>query len=203
MKRSFDKAAFLAGFANTDAPAIGEADYAAAARLLGCEVAAVKAVAEVESRGGGYLRSGRPKILFERHWFHKFTSGRYSQQHPTVSGSTMGGYDGGEKEWARMALAASLDRTAALKSASWGVFQIMGFNHAAAGYADVDSFARAMVASEGNHLAAFASFVKSSGLADELQRRDWTGFAKVYNGVAYAKNAYDTKMAAAYRRYAK
>jgi hypothetical protein len=31
-------------------------------------------------------------------------------------------------------------------------------------------------------LAAFEAFVRSNGILDELQRKDWAGFAKVYNG---------------------
>lgn len=38
-----------------------------AAEMLSVEVAAIKAVSEVESQGGGFLEAGLPKILFERH----------------------------------------------------------------------------------------------------------------------------------------
>lgn len=199
----FDKEKFLTKLVNKSASAIGQSDYEQAAALLRCSVAAVKAVAEVESRGSGFFPSGRPKILFERHWFHRLTDGKWSANYPIISGSAAGGYVGGEKEYERLALAASLDKAAALKSASWGAFQIMGFNHEVCGYADVDSMVEAMVASEGNHLTAFAGFVKGNGLADELRRLDWAGFAKVYNGSAYKKNRYDEKMAAAYERYSK
>jgi N-acetylmuramidase len=48
---------------------IQESDYQAAAQSLGCEVAAVKAVAAVESAGHGFLPNGKPKILFEAHIF--------------------------------------------------------------------------------------------------------------------------------------
>ena len=46
-------------------------DYQKAAKELNCEVAAIRAVAEVESLKGGFLPDGRPKILFERHVFHQ------------------------------------------------------------------------------------------------------------------------------------
>ena len=45
---------------------LDDAAIASAANKLGCEVAAVRAVVDVES-GGGFLPDGRPKILFERH----------------------------------------------------------------------------------------------------------------------------------------
>ena len=47
---------------------LDEDDIAEAAKKLDCEVAAVRAVVDVESRGG-FLADGRPKILFERHYF--------------------------------------------------------------------------------------------------------------------------------------
>lgn len=33
-----------------------------------------------------------------------------------------------------------------------------------------------------------------------LQSKDWTAFAKCYNGPAYAQNRYDVKLEAAYRK---
>ena len=41
-------------------------------------------------------------------------------------------------------------------------------------------------------------FLKANGLISKLQRHDWAGFARGYNGSAYAKNQYDTKLAVAY-----
>jgi hypothetical protein len=35
-----------------------------------------------------------------------------------------------------------------------------------------------------------------------LQDRDWAAFAKAYNGKGYAKNKYDEKLAAAYKKFA-
>jgi hypothetical protein len=45
-----------------------------------------------------------------------------------------------------------------------------------------------------------ASFIKNSGLADELQKKNWAGFARGYNGPSYSKNAYDVKLAQAYSK---
>ena len=43
---------------------LNEDDYKEAAELLRCDIPAIKAVAEVESSGAGFLCDGRPKILF-------------------------------------------------------------------------------------------------------------------------------------------
>lgn len=176
---------------------LADADYARAATSLGCPVAAVRAVALVESKGG-FLADKRPKILFERHIFHRLTEGRFSAAKPAISNPTPGGYRGGAAEYDRLAAALACDRLAALKSASWGAFQIMGFNHKLAGFPDVASFVRAMVSGEAAHLTAFVAFVKASNLADELVRRDWAAFARGYNGPDYRINRYDEKLAEAY-----
>jgi hypothetical protein len=55
--------------------------------------------------------------------------------------------------------------------------------------------------SEGNQLRHMANFIKSAGLIDEIQNKDWAGFAKKYNGPAYAQNQYDVKLASAYERF--
>ena len=81
-----------------------------------------------------------------------------------------------------------LDRDAALRSASWGAFQIMGDNFGTAGYADAVSLVAAMVSGEPAQLDAFVAFVKKNRLDDELARHDWAGFARAYNGSAYRDN---------------
>ena len=166
-----------------------------AARAIGCQVAALRAVLDVESRGG-FLPNGRPKILFERHYFSRLTKGTFDRGHPDISNREPGGYAGGPKEYGRLARAIKLDRDAALRSASWGSFQIMGDNFRACGFADVTSFVAAMVSGAPAHLDAFVRFVKQKGLGDELVRRDWAGFARGYNGPAYKTNDYDAKLAA-------
>lgn len=181
---------------------ISEQAYREAAEDLGCDVAAVKAVAQVESAGGGFFNDGRPKILYERHWFRKFTDGQFDATNASVSGKR-GGYKRGAAEYTRLEEAIGLDREAALKSASWGKFQVMGFNHAVCGFDDVEDFVAAMVESEDRHLQAFISFVESNGLDAHLRSLNWAKFARGYNGPAYRENKYDTKMANAYAKFAR
>ena len=180
-----------------------ESDYQEAAQALGCSVAAIMAVAEVESSGSGFLASGEPKILFEAHIFDRLTGGKYRQSHPNISSArwdrSLYGAPG-QHQHDRLQEAVALDRDAALQSASWGKFQVMGFNWAACGYPTLQAFISDMFAGEAGHLRAFVGYVRHRGLADELARQDWAGFAYGYNGAGYAANHYDTKMAAAYRR---
>lgn len=118
------------------------------AKQLGTEVASLRAVAEVESRGEGFLPdpSTLPKILFEGHVFHRLTQGRFDVDHPGISYTKWdrAKYSGSlQGEWERLDTASALDRSAALESASWGAFQIMGFNYAACGYSTIEAFVAA------------------------------------------------------------
>lgn len=181
---------------------LAEADLVEAADTLGCELAAVKAVAEVESAGGGFLADGRPKILFESYQFHQRTKGAYDVSHPHISRPRWErDYKGGAAEYGRLADAIALDRRAALLSASWGRFQIMGFNYTGAGFDDVEPFVRAHVSGEPEQLRAFVRLIQNWGLADALRGRRWAEFARRYNGAGYKQNAYDTKLDAAYRKH--
>ena len=177
-----------------------EQDYIEAAALLKCEVAVIKAVKEVESKGNGFQADGRAVILFERHIFHRLTKGIYSQQYPDISNQTPGGYGKYSEQYDRLAKARALDQDAALKSCSWGLFQCMGFNFSVCGYSNLTTFITAMNQSEKDHLFAFCNFVIANGLDDELQRKDWAGFARGYNGKNYRINKYDEKLQKAYDR---
>lgn len=180
--------------------------WVALAKQLDIEVAALRAVAEVESNGAGFLPppSDLPKVLFEGHVFHRLTQGRYDATQPNLSypvwdrkqysGSLAG-------EWARLNAACALDRTAALQSASWGMFQIMGFNYAACGCADVDAFVAAQSAGADQQLALFARFIARAPFVGALREQDWAAFARAYNGSGYRQNAYDSKLRDAYRRF--
>jgi hypothetical protein len=178
-------------------------DYLAAANRLRCDVAAVKAVCEVEAPKGGFFPDGTPTTLFEGHKFHAFTDGRFSETHPEISYEswTREHYGDWRREKERLAEAIALDREAALKSASWGKFQIMGFNHKAAGFLRVQAFVNAMYESEGAQLQAFVNFVLHEKLDDELRDRRWADFARKYNGPGFKANRYDTKLAAAFSRH--
>jgi N-acetylmuramidase len=183
--------------------AISKQRFQSCATAIGCNVEAVMAVAAVESRGGGFDPENFPKTLFEALWFHKFTKGKYTQSNPTISSATWNRALYGkswQEEKARLNQAIALDRTSALMSASWGMFQIMGFNYPKCGYKTVQQFVTAMCKSEDEQLTAFTQYIINSGLADELQDHRWTDFARLYNGVDFAKNAYDVKLQAAYNK---
>jgi hypothetical protein len=179
-------------------------DYAAAAKELGCEAAAIEAVARTETKTSPWDKEGRPTILFERHKFSHHSKRAFDRSHPDLSSpkqynnkSTNKGdhYGSFALQYVKLRRAAMLHEQAALKAASWGAFQILGENHVASGFGSVDDFVSAMMRSERDHLDAFVSFIKSSSvLLKAIREKDWTTFASRYNGPGYKTNDYDTKM---------
>ncbi|MFZ5667198.1 MAG: N-acetylmuramidase family protein [Pseudomonadota bacterium] len=209
-------------------PQIGlaDSDFVYAARSLSCTVAQIRAVWDVES-GGGWFKDVRadilaadgpggfidgphlPKILFEAHIFDRETGGRFRASHPNISSRTWNRklYVGGQGEWLRLHQAMLLDRRAALRSASVGGAQIMGFNHQLAGFDTVEAFWDAMKTSERAHLDAFVAFIRNRGLVSALRaisnrHADCIAFAKGYNGSGFAANEYHIKIARAHAKYA-
>lgn len=178
------------------------ADFQRAADALGCRREVIQAVAEVEAVNTGFLASGRVVILFEAHVFSRLTQHRFDTSHPSISSKTWNRtlYQGGEAEYPRLELALQLDPDAALQSASWGAFQIMGFNAIKAGFANAHHMAFAMQEKEQRHLDAFVRFIRSEGLAKTLAGSDFDAFAKGYNGPRYAENRYPQRMRAALAR---
>jgi hypothetical protein len=176
-------------------------DYNIAAKALGVEVACIKAVTKVESRGSGFLPSGEPVILFERHWMYKLLKAKTGKEPELneVCNPKAGGYQGGASEHIRLNTAVMIDRECALQSASWGLFQIMGFHWKSLGYASLQAFVNDQYASEGKQLSTFVKFIQiNPSMHNALKAKDWAKFAKLYNGPNYAINKYDIKLEAAY-----
>jgi hypothetical protein len=175
-------------------------DYANAAKAIGCDAASIEAVARVETKRASFESdAGRPTILFERHYFSRLSNHAYDATHPDISNPVAGGYGTFAAQYKKLRRAALLDESAALQSASWGAFQIMGSNFKDAGFGSVDAFVDAMMASEKRHLEAFVSFIQASAtMTKAIKAHDWATFARNYNGKDYKKNDYDVKMADEY-----
>jgi len=186
----------------------------------------IKAVIEVESSGRGHLKDGRPKILFEGHKFwHWLKQYKTEDKKPEklVAGNedilyekwTRNFYKGGTKEYDRLERARALDEKAAIYSASWGLFQILGENlehHIKSrNYKDVKDFEEKQQESEYFHFLDFLAFIKDKKLKgkplihyiseNDPGNYDWASFAYGYNGSGYAVNKYDVKLKAAYERH--
>jgi hypothetical protein len=194
------------------------ADLVNAAERLGVPLASVYSVNEVESKGSGFLDNGKPVILFERHIMYRQLAKvrhegddpaalkRHADQlaatNPAIVNPKFGGYAGGSAEHQRLATARLIDDTAALESASWGAFQIMGFHWQRLGYNSVQDFVAAMSAGESQQFDAFVRFIETDPVLHKaLKGRKWAEFAKLYNGPDYQRNLYDIKLQRAYERH--
>lgn len=181
-------------------------DIVNSAKYLGVEAATLKAVIDVEARSSGFDEQGRPTILFERHKMWKYLGEanyitkreQLNALFPDICSESPGAYNV-RPQYEKMAVAEVLHWEAAHKSASFGLGQVMGFNAASLGYPSLKAFVDAMYESEAKQLDAMCRYIKVNNLIDELQRHDWAGFARGYNGSAYAKNQYDVKLANAYK----
>lgn len=192
------RAAIVAAFTNSCAPAISDADIQTLAARLGCSTKQIKAVARVESGGSAFDDQGRPKILFERHLFYRLTNGAHGLT--PFSNPKYGGYN--ENSWDKLCRAASLDPDAAFASASWGKFQVLGTHWNALGYPSALELAYSTVTSEAAHYELLARYIEANGLEHALAAlsdhpRDNEAFAKGYNGPSFKNFRYDEKLAVA------
>lgn len=165
-----------------------EQEYQAAADRLGADVAAVKAVAEVEASGQSmWTIAGhpRPPIRLEAHWFGKLTGYRFNDSHPHISRRQWTPSVAAKtrlEAWAQFEEASALDERAAIQATSWGAFQIMGFHYQELGFPTPYEF-KAAAFTEAGQLDLFVRFIKADQvLLDSLRRQDWTQFAGRYNG---------------------
>lgn len=205
-------------------PAITEKQYQDAAVLLNVKVSRIKAVKAVESAGNGFLPDGRLKILFEGHQFWDQLKKNGSNPANLIAGTTKYSnilypkwdrtkYKGGAKEHDRLNQAIELCKAnkipvkCAYNAASYGAFQIMGFNHMACGFASAQDMIANMEQSEFSQLVCFCKYLQSVGLVKHLRDGNWAAFARGYNGPGYKGNSattnddYDLKLEAADKKY--
>ncbi|MEL4071098.1 N-acetylmuramidase family protein [Ochrobactrum sp. GPK 3] len=175
------------------------------------EPAALLAVAEVESGGRAlYDVDGHkePAIRFEGHYFDRRLSGRirdYARKNglsAPEAGKIANPKSQGDR-WLLLERAMGLDKKAALESTSWGLGQVMGAHWEWLGFAAVDALVAEARGSVAGQVRLMLRFIEKAGLADAMRACDWRGFAKRYNGPSFARNNYDTRMAAAYARWSK
>jgi LysM repeat protein len=180
-------------------------DYVRGVNGLGCTEATLRAVVEVENElaGPGFLPSGKPKLRFDASVFARYTHHRFNRTHPNISSSRpdpAAQTRSGEHQYERLAIAQSLDPIAALKAGHWGLFQIPGYQHAAAGFPSVSALVEAMFVSEGRHLDALVAWLKNNGLHRVLQSGTWEDFARGFKDGNPPAN-YEARLAQAYQKY--
>lgn len=190
-----------------------ERDYKEVAEELGVEVAAIKAVVEIEAGKShqGFWDEGKPLINFDLTIFrqmakrNKVNLSKYSRSHSVVFSRPDSRKYGSQQaaQQARLDAAMTIDTLTAVQGTFWGMFQIGGFNWKKCGAASPEEFVRLMSRSERDQLELFGEFIVNSGLLSALKTKNWRAFAKGYNGPSYAARGYHTRLANAYARYKK
>lgn len=180
-----------------------------AATEFGIEAAALLAVAEIESGGSVFaVIDGRqePLIRFEGHYFDRRLSGE-AQARARAEGlaspnaGAVANPASQAARWELLERAAAINHKAAYESVSWGLGQVMGSHWEWLGFAHVDALVAEARSGAAGQAKLMARFIQKSGLKDALEKRDWEAFARGYNGPGFRRNAYHTKLAAAYRRH--
>lgn len=160
------------------------------AKSFDLEEALVKTVLIIESSGSGFTESGIIKIQFEPHIFKNYTGISINNK-----------VDVQNKEWVAYNEAYKKDSEAAMLSTSWGLGQIMGFNHILAGYEKVEEMVKDFKESEYNQLKGMLSFIKSNKkMYEALKKKDWDTFAEKYNGKGYRSFNYHIKLKNTYNK---
>ena len=186
---------------------LSDADFKRLAASHGIEEAKIRAVNDVEAAGSGFYASGAVKCLYEPHIAWKMTSGKVRDA-LAAEGLAYAKWKAGAypaTSFVRIDLCTKIaGAEVAALATSWGLGQIMGFNHEACGYPTAVAMVKDFAKSEANQLEGMIRFIKANpAMFAALQRGDWAGFASRYNGPGYKANKYDTRLAAAYARHKK
>lgn len=185
-----------------------KARITAAAKAADLPPAALLAVAEVESEGRAFAivdGEARPLILYEFHVFDRNLPAplRAEARATGLAAARWGALSYPRTQRARWRLlerASRINAQAAHAAVSWGVGQVLGENAAWLGYGKpTDLAAEAMRGIDGQ-IGLMLRFIEKRGLADEIERRDWRGVARLYNGPGQVDD-YSARFARAYARH--
>lgn len=179
---------------------LGPNDVLNAAMIVGTDPAHLAAVIEVETAGSGFDSVGRPKMLFEPHCFYALLPTGSLRELAVTKGVACEHWGGRypPDSYPMLTEAVLIDAHAALMSASWGLGQIMGSHYAAVGQPSVEAMVAAACDSESAQLKQLVYFLRGR-LATLLWNRNWTGFARAYNGPGQV-DVYAARLEAAYTR---
>jgi hypothetical protein len=197
---------------------LNRAAIAAAADAAGLPVAAVMAVAMVESLGTALWRLGDlgdwPPLRPEGHVFWD-TLPLDKRQEAAEAGLAWPDFDPGRAPRTRRGAVqtylrmAEIDAEAAAAATSWGLFQVMGWHAPTSGqargrrviplgYANARALATAARSGVAGQIEAGLRYIAATGLASDLarlpDRRAAERFARGFNGKGWRRNDYAGKL---------
>lgn len=157
---------------------------------------------DVEASGSAFDAKGRPKMLFEPHRFYALLGKGAKRDAAVKAGlayAKWGSKPYPKDSYPRLIKAMAIDEAAAIKAASWGLTQIMAEWHKDICYATPQAMVEAFKDSAAAHLDATVKLLRAWKVDDDLRAHRWAVVAKTWNGPAYKKNSYDTKLAARFK----
>lgn len=151
-------------------------------------------------------------ILYERHYMRRLLLaggmssaevGDLARNEPEIVHTYQKDYKYGalDEQFTRLRRAREIDRSAAIKSCSWGKFQVMGeyYKHL---YGSAEELEEAQNYCALQHLQYYKVFlVREKNLIKPMQDRSWTLIAQRYNGMG--QMGYDVKIRRAYESFKK
>lgn len=208
------KAAVFELFRDLKAKAVTNDELKQLSILLGDNTgtAKIRAVAEVESGGNGWLNDGLVKILYERHKFWKYNNDTSAPKSTFFNYPTGGNYtiDADNNDindsWEKLLRACEFDPLAAFMSVSMGKFQVMGFHYALLGFKTPWDMMYSLVSDEKKHYELLVRYIKVNHLSKAFVAingiaNNCRAFAAGYNGSGYVNFNYHVKIANAYTKY--
>ncbi|WP_331686696.1 N-acetylmuramidase domain-containing protein [Consotaella aegiceratis] len=171
----------------------------------GVAAAVLIAVALVETNAKAFALVGNrqePLIRFEGHYFDRGLRGdaRATARAAGLADPRAGRIANPRSQAARWRLldrAVAIDAEAAHAATSWGLGQVMGAHWKKLGFASATDLAATARQSTAGQFDIVARFLRLGGLDRRLDRADFEGFARRYNGPGFRRNRYDDKIAVA------
>ncbi len=189
---------------NPNPPRLTDYDIPRIGHTIGIDEDRVHMLLEVESRGRGFDKNNNVIMLFEPHILYRHLNDKdrvVAVQRGLARPKWKRDYPA--NSYLRFEEACKINKTAAFMACSWGLGQIMGFNHKLAGYNNAIEMVRDFRKGEAQQLQGMINFIKNTKLDDELRDLDYHGFARGYNGSGYRKNNYHVRLEKAYRKWSK
>jgi hypothetical protein len=167
--------------------------YQRLAKDLDVTPAAIRAFAVVESDEKPFTPNGAPVVRFEAgHWKKHRIAERVALSFDKAPNAR-----DLDARWEQFKRMRAVNETAAIMSHSFGLFQIMGFNHRLCMCHDAATFLSEVMTLEGQ-LKMFKRFMVSSpALLSAVRRNQPEKVGFHFNGPQYKRNKYDVKWAAA------
>lgn len=175
---------------------------------LGVDINLLKAIDKIESHGGGFLKTGEIKVLYERHIFNRECKEQglhllrtlVQANHPDLCNTKPGGYIGGVAENIKLSSAKELNPEIAARSVSYGRYQLMGFRYKWCGFSSALQMESTLNEHEDEHLHALANFIEAQpDLLKAMQDLDFSKVASIYNGPKHQQ--YDVKLEREYNHF--